>query len=450
MSVSVGFISLGCAKNLVDSQIMAGYLKAGAITLAESPETSDVILVNTCAFIDIAREEAAETIMSACAHKNNGDCKAVIVTGCMVQRYKDRMADAFPDVDGFLGIDELDQIGVLVNAVMERDETLMIAEEGGACGLFDPLYPTLLFTGGPFAYLKISEGCDHRCAYCSIPEIRGPFRSRDEIGIFEEAFCLVQAGVKELNVISQDTFNYGADSKSLPGLEKMISRIDSIDGDFWIRLLYGYPSGVTDKLLKVINESEHILPYLDLPVQHSHPDILRAMNRAQAVEATQDLAERLRSIVPGLVLRTTCLVGFPGETDKHFEHLVDYVKRSKFDHLGVFAFSPEQGTPAYDMDDIPEIEVAEERCNILMKLQQDIVKERLDNELKNKTDKALILKKSKGRWFGRLTRQAPEVDGETYLKNVPAGTEIGDFLSVQITGGQDYDLKAKYIKDRDK
>ncbi len=449
MSVSVGFISLGCAKNLVDSQIMAGYLKAGMITLAKSPETADIILINTCAFIDIAREEAAETILSACQHKINGNCRAVIVTGCMVQRYREKLAEAFPDVDGFLGIDDLDQIVTLVNSVLKSDETLMIAVEGEAHALFDPLYPTLLFSGGPFAYLKISEGCDHRCAYCSIPNIRGSFRSRNDVALFEESFCMVQAGVKELNIISQDTLNYGTDQKKLPRLEALISRIDSIEGDFWIRLLYGYPSSVTTELLEIMNESKHILRYLDLPVQHSHPEMLKAMNRPLAVEATQDLAERLRMIVPGLVLRSTCLVGFPGESDAHFDHLVEHVKHAKYDHLGVFVFSPEEGTPAFDMDDIPELEVAEERCEILMQAQREVVDNRI-KELRGTQDRALLVRKSKGRWHGRITRQAPEVDGETVIKDVPHSAKIGDFIPVEIIGGHDYDLKAKFLKEKKK
>lgn len=446
MPISVGFISLGCAKNLVDSQIMAGYLKAGQISLAASPETADVILVNTCAFIDIAREEAAEAILSACAHKSNGRCKSVVVTGCMVQRYREQMGDAFPDVDGFLGVDELDQIVPLVKEVQKSKEPLIVVSPGEASGVFDPLYPTLLFTGGPLAYLKISDGCNHRCAYCAIPGIRGQFRSRTDISIFEEAFCMVNAGVKELNIISQDTLNYGADRKKLPSIEKLIKRIDDIDGDFWIRLLYGYPSSVSVELLELIDSSSHLLPYLDLPVQHSHPDILTAMNRAPAIEATQDLAERLRTIVPGLVLRTTCMVGFPGETDEHFEHLAEYVMRSRFDHLGVFVFSPEENTAAFDMDNVPELEVAEERCQHLMKLQQEVVEEHR-KELQGMHDNLLLLRKSKGRWYGRLGRQAPEVDGETFVSDVPENAEIGDFINVKITGGRGYDLKAKYIKD---
>ena len=255
---------------------------------------------------------------------------------------------------------------------------------------------------------------------------------------------MVQAGVKELNVISQDTLHYGADRKKQPRIEKLLERIDSIEGEFWIRLLYGYPSGVTTELLELIGGSAHILPYLDLPVQHSHPDILRAMNRGHAVEATEDLADRLRTIVPGIVLRTTCMVGFPGETDEHFGHLAEYVRRSCFDHLGVLVFSPEEGTPAFDMEDVPELEVAEERCEILMRLQREIVQERLE-ELKERRDRVLLLKREKGRWRGRLPRQAPEVDGETFVSGVPSSARPGDFLDVRIIGGRDYDLKAKCI-----
>ncbi len=444
MSVSVGFISLGCAKNLVDSQIMAGYLKSGRVRLAKSPETADILLVNTCAFIDSAREEATETILSACAHKAAGGCKKVIVTGCMVQRYKDRMAEAFPDVDGFLGIDELDRIVTLVEAVRESAESLIIVSDDAPAALFDPLFPTLLFSGGPFAYLKIAEGCDHRCAYCAIPEIRGHFRSRDEDAVFEEAFCMVQAGVRELNVISQDTLGYGVDRKRKFGIEALLRRIDSIEGDFWIRLLYGYPSGVTVELLELLCESAHIVRYLDLPVQHSHPDILRAMNRGRAVKATQDLAERLRTIVPGLVLRTTCLVGFPGETERHFEHLVEYVRRSRFDHLGVFAFSPEEGTPAWAMANRPGSDVAQERREILMQIQQEIVRER-NRERVGVRDRVLLLRRERKLWKGRVAGQAPEVDGETSVSGVPPSAAAGDFIDVRITGAGDYDLKAGYV-----
>ena len=322
MPVSVGFISLGCAKNLVDSQIMAGFLKQGQIQLASSPETADIILVNTCAFIDIAREEAAEAILSACAHKAQGGWRAVVVTGCLVQRYRDQLESVFPDVDAFIGVDELERIGEVVHQVAEGKQCGVLVAAGQPVKLYNPAYPTLLFTGGPFAYLKIAEGCDHRCAYCAIPNIRGSFRSRAADDLLLEAETMVRAGVREINLISQDSLLYGADQAGKPSIAALLRRIDTIDGDFLFRVLYGYPAGVTDEVLEVLNTAKHLCKYLDLPIQHSHPDILRAMHRGPAVAAIEDLAPRLRRAVPGVVLRTTCLVGFPGETEEHFQHLL--------------------------------------------------------------------------------------------------------------------------------
>ena len=445
MAVSVGFISLGCSKNLVDSQVMAGYLKSGKIALAPSPEEADVILVNTCAFIEAAREEAAEAILSACEHKRQGGCRAVVVAGCMVQRYRERLGKAFPEVDAFLGVDELEQIEGVVRQVAEGKRLGVVAAPGEAVKVYSPAYPSLLFTGGPFAYLKVADGCNHRCAYCAIPNIRGHFRSRAAEEIVAEAEGMIRAGVKELNLISQDTLLYGHDKEGAPRIAELMRRIDGIDGDFRFRVLYGYPAGVTDEVLDVLNTSRHICKYLDLPVQHSHPDILRAMNRGKAVDATEDLAARLRQAVPGVVLRTTCLVGFPGETDEHFEHLVEYVRRAKFDHLGVFAFSPEEDTAAFEMDGTPEPDVAEDRCQRLMALQRVVVRERL-KALKGSRDRVLLLRKNPdGDWVGRLPRQAPEVDGETFVAGVPQQAQVGDFLDVEITGGKEYDVEARAL-----
>lgn len=445
MSVSVGFISLGCSKNLVDSQVMAGYLKAGHIELAASPEAADVILVNTCSFIEAAREEAAEAILSACAHKAGGNCRAVIVTGCMVQRYRQRLETAFPDVDAFLGIDELERVGEVVKRVAAGKRCGVIAGEGAAAKVYNPTYPTLLFTGGPFAYLKIADGCDHRCAYCAIPNIRGHFRSRALEDVVTEAAGMVRAGVKEINLISQDSLLYGADLSGKPRIAELMRRIDGLEGEFRFRLLYGYPAGVTDDVLDILNTGRHVCKYLDLPIQHSHPAILKAMNRAPAVKATQGLAARLRQAVPGVVLRTTCLVGFPGETEERFEHLLATVAESKFDHLGVFAFSPEEGTPACDRE-APEPGVAEERCQRLMALQKQIVRERA-KALKGTVDTALLLRRgADGSWLSRLPRQAPDVDGETRVKGVPSSAQVGDFVPVEITGGKGYDLEARVAR----
>lgn len=444
MSVSVGFISLGCSKNLVDSQVMAGYLKAGQIALAQSPEVADIILVNTCAFIEAAREEAAEAILSACEHKARGACKAVIVTGCMVQRYRVRLKKAFPKVDAFLGIDELEQISDVVSRVAAGKRVGVIAEAGDAKKVYNPLYPTLLFTGGPFSYLKIADGCDHRCAYCAIPLIRGSFRSRDSEDIVKEASSMVSAGVKELNLISQDSLMYGVDRAKKPQIVELVKRLDSIEGDFWLRILYGYPAGVTDELIELFNTAQHLCRYLDLPIQHSHPDILKSMNRSPAIRATTGLTQRLRQAIPGVTLRTTCLVGFPGETDAHFEHLLQTIEASEFDHLGVFGYSPEEGTAAFERD-APDRAVVEERCQRVMALQKKIVAKRMVT-LKGKKDTALLLrKKVKGEWIARLARQAPEVDGETFISNVSTTATAGDFISVEITGAHDFDLRARQL-----
>ena len=446
MSVTVGFISLGCSKNLVDSQVMAGYLKAGHIALAPSPEAADVILVNTCSFIEAAREEAAEAILSACAHKAEGRCKAVIVTGCMVHRSRARLEKAFPDVDAFLGIDELERVADITAKVAEGKRCGVVAESGGAAKVYSPLFPTLLFTGGPFAYLKIADGCDHRCAYCAIPNIRGHFRSRVTEDVVTEAAAMVRAGVREINLISQDSLLYGADRSGRPRIAELMRRLDELEGDFRFRVLYGYPSGITDEVLEVLNTASHVCRYLDLPIQHSHPEILRAMNRGPAIGATAGMAARLRQAVPGLVLRTTCLVGFPGETEAHFEHLLAAVEESKFDHLGVFGFSPEEGTPAFERE-APDPEVVEARCQRLMALQKKIVRERA-RALKGSEDRALLLRRgAPGVWMARLPRQAPDVDGETLVKGVPQSAKVGDFARVVITGGKGYDLEARAVKE---
>jgi len=447
MSVSVGFISLGCSKNLVDSQVMAGYLKAGQIQLAPSPDVADIILVNTCAFIEAAREEAAEAILSACEHKKAGACKAVVVTGCMVQRYRDRLKKAFPAVDAFIGIDELEQVREVVLQVAAGKRIGVLAQAGEAQKVYNPVYPTLLFTGGPFSYLKIADGCNHRCAYCAIPLIRGSFRSRALQDILTEAASMVTAGVRELNLISQDSLLYGADRAKKPQLVELVKRLDSIEGDFWLRILYGYPAGVTEELIELLNTSKHLCRYLDLPIQHSHPEILKAMNRSAAIDATTGLTQRLRKAIPGVTLRTTCLVGFPGETDAHFEHLLETLEAAAFDHLGVFGYSAEEGTKAFDLE-APPPEVIEERCQRVMALQKKISKKRMEALKGTRATALLLRKKGKGEWIARLPSQAPEVDGETFVTQVPPTARAGDFIPVEIIGAKGFDLFAKPVSKR--
>jgi len=460
--LSVGFVSLGCAKNLVDSQVMAGVLLSEHISLAASPETADIILINTCAFIADARNEATEAILRACRHKAAGGCRAVIVAGCMAQRYRDRLRQTFPDVDAFLGVDELERVGEIVRRVAAGEREVMAV--GGLPGkLFQPRLPELRFSGGPFAYLKIAEGCNHVCAFCAIPAIRGRFRSRTIPALVAEARTLLASGVRELNLISQDSTSYGRDLKTpaqAGGLPELLRALDRLEGDFWIRVLYGYPSLVTDDLLEMLAHARHVCPYLDLPIQHSHPAILRGMRRADTLRAVADLPGRLRRAVPGIVLRTTCLVGFPGETETHFQQLLDTVAAARFDHLGVFVYSPEEGTAAHGRSDAPPKRIAAERRDRLLRLQRSIVDERR-RALAGSTAQALLLRRAASggesaelteiklgatvAWVARLPRQAPEVDGITRLTGVPATAQPGQFLAVRLTGGRGYDLTARPV-----
>jgi len=456
-TLSIGFVSLGCAKNLVDSQVMAGTLLAENLRLAPSPEEADIILINTCAFIEDARAEAAEAILRACQHKAAGGCRAVIVAGCLPQRYRDRIATTFPDVDAFVGVDELDRIGVIARQVAAGQRGIVAIGTGAPQRLFRPPQPALRFSGGPFAYLKVAEGCNHACAFCAIPGIRGRYRSRRVDELLAEARTLLDSGARELNLISQDTTSYGqdlrADKIAAPSdLPALLRALDSLAGEFWIRVLYGYPARVTDELLDVMASSRHVCAYLDLPIQHSHPEMLRAMRRADSIRAVAELPRRLRRSVPGITLRTTCLVGFPGETDAHFQHLLDYVEAAQFDHLGVFAFSPEEGTAAFGKADVPPAEIAAERRDRLLQLQRRVVDTRR-RTLQGTLMQALLLagpekmtggsRPQAAAWLARLPRQAPDVDGVTHVRGVLPGMRAGQFLPVRLVGGKGYDLAAE-------
>jgi len=441
-TLSVGFISLGCAKNLVDSQLMAGRLIADGLTLSAAPETADIVIVNTCSFIEDARSESMETILSACALKQRGPCRAVLVAGCLPQRYRDRIGEALPDVDAFIGLDDLDRIGEIVRS-LDKGERGIMAISPTARRLFEPAAP-VVFSSGANAWLKIAEGCNHRCAFCAIPAIRGKHRSRPRERILAEARELIGRGFRELDIISQDIMSYGRDLSEPGGLPALIRALGALEGDFWVRLLYGYPSLVSDELLDAMAETPAVCRYLDVPVQHSHPDILRGMRRGGTARAVATMTRRIRERLPDAVIRTTCLVGFPGETEAHFQHLLDYCREAQFDHLGAFVFSPEEGTTAFDMPDTPPLEVAEDRYARLMTQQQEIVAAK-HRQLKGQNDRVLIEHPAgrDGLARGRTRRQAPEVDGETLVRGLPSGTQRGDFVDVVYTGARDVDLLAR-------
>ncbi len=446
--LSVSIISLGCAKNLVDSQIMAGVMLTENITLAASPEEADVLLVNTCSFIHDAREESVAAILDACALRDEGHPRAVVVTGCLPQRYRQELADSLPEVDAFVGLDGLETIGTVIRSVAGGEHAVAHITPT-SLRLYEPRVPGLTLTGGPFAYLKIGEGCNHPCAFCAIPAIRGRHRSRPIDTLVAETEQLLASGIREINLISQDTTSYGRDlsgtaHRAKTALPALLRALGNIGGEFWIRILYGYPSEVTDAVLDAMGEVEQVIPYLDIPIQHSHPDILKAMRRAGTCRAVQHLPARVRKRLPGATLRTTCLVGFPGEKREHFAHLLDHVREAKYDHLGAFVFSPEEGTLAESLPDRPRAQTAERRRGKLLLAQQEIVAERV-RQLVGTDDTALLESPGdkRGAWLARTRRQAPDVDGITLVSGVANDAEAGALIPVRYTGGADYDLLAQ-------
>jgi len=440
-SVSVGFISLGCAKNLVDSEHMAAVLRSEGVLLARSPEEADIILVNTCGFIGDAKEESIDAILRACARKQTGECRAVIVAGCLIQRYQAELQRAMPEVDAFIGLDQLPDIAKVVRRLV-GGESHIYQVSTVSRKVFSPLPERILLTGGPFAYVKIAEGCNHHCAFCAIPGIRGRYRSRSISDIVRESERLLAQGIRELNLISQDTTRYGSELGDGTDLPQLLKALGKIGGHFWIRLLYGHPAYLSDELLETMAGIPQVCRYLDVPVQHAHSEILAAMHRTGGAQAVRAYPERARARLPGVVLRTTCLVGFPGETRTHFNELARFVRESEFDHLGVFAFSPEENTPAAVLPSQVSRAAAERRRHALMAIQQEIAFRKAKAH-RGQKDEVLYLKPlRKGVWETRSRRQAPDVDGITLVRQTGDKVHPGRVGPIRYTGAEGYDLKA--------
>jgi len=441
----VGVISLGCAKNLVDSeQMIASLLRAGFV-LTGRPAEADLLLVNTCAFIRDARAEALAAVREACAYKRRGRCRVVAVAGCLVQQQGSDLLRRFPDVDLFLGLDALDRAGALAARTLESGGPILDMSPQ-AVRLFEPAEPRVRLAAGPYAYLKIAEGCDHRCGFCAIPAIRGRHRSRPVARIVAEAEARLAQGVRELILISQDTTAYGRDRRDGADLCGLLRALGRIGGRFWIRILYGYPTGITDRLLDTLGEIPQACRYLDVPIQHSHPEVLRVMRRGATRQAVAALPERVRRRFPGAVLRTTCLVGHPGETAAAFRHLLAYIADAAFDHLGVFAFSPEAGTPSAALRQ-PAAATAARRREALL-AQQQAVLDRQAGTLAGTEDEFLIEQAasgSAGTALGRTRRQAPEVDGRTCVTGLPSGHGAGDWATIRYTVRRGIDWRARAV-----
>ena len=440
MSIKSAFISLGCDKNLVDSEVMLGICRKEGIDIIQEEEKADVIVINTCCFIKDALEESIEAILEAGKLKETGNCKGIIVTGCLGQRYENEIFDEMPEIDAVLGTTEYESIAGAIKAVMEGKK---FKELGG----FDKVMKDeknsinrVITTAGHYAYLKIAEGCDSHCTYCVIPSLRGPYRSRSMESLVEEAASLAERGVKELILVAQDTAVYGIDIYGESRLDKLLKKLCQIDGIQWIRLLYCYPENITDKTIKVMAENDKILKYLDMPVQHGSDTVLKRMGRRSTAELIKSKISSLRSLMPDIAIRTSIITGFPQESGEEFGELAEFVREVKFDRLGVFTYSQEEGTPAAKMEgQIPE-EIKQERKDIIMDMQRDISAEKCESFVGKKL-KVIIEGKlpDDNIYCARSYRDAPEIDGLVFV-NSDEELLTGDFVDVVITAASDYDL----------
>ena len=450
----VRLISLGCAKNLVDSEVMCGCLATHGICLTTDPEAADLTLINTCGFIQSARDEAEKAIEDALRWKQAGRRKAllrrVVVGGCLAQRSAPEYAIRYPEVDCFIGIDAAPHIHEIISRLATKTSDgppEILVNDGAPTWLYDETTPRIQVTPSSYAYVKIAEGCNHRCAFCAIPGIRGNLRSRAPESVLAECRQLLANGVCELNLIAQDTTAYGFDFQPRLDLAALLRQIDALPGEFWARVLYTHPLHLTRDFLEVLSHGKHLVPYLDVPLQHISDPILKAMRRGMTAEKTRELLRDIRRNYPNLVIRTTFMTGFPGETDAAFQELLDFVRETKFDRLGAFAFSPEPGTPAALIQDgLVPTEIAEERRRELLKAQKDISLLR-NRSFVGKSMRVLVEGRlRKGVWAARSTADAPEVDPCVMIR-LPDDRRLepGRFATVQITQAEDYDLAAQLL-----
>ena len=418
----LNLISLGCAKNLVDSEILLGGLKRSNIMITENPESADTILVNTCGFLDIAREESVDTIIQAAELKKTGRLKELVVMGCLSERYPNELVKEIPEIDRIFGSnDHVKIVSFLTGKDHAKD---------------DPLFFRSLMTPDHYAYLKIAEGCDNGCSFCSIPLMRGQQKSRNIPDIVEEARRLAGSGVKELLVIAQDTTSYGWDLDGKVYLSDLLRELNRIDSIEWIRIHYAHPAHLSQRIIDAISNSDKVCNYLDMPIQHASDPILRSMNRGLNRDGIRDRIERLRSANPDIRLRTTLIVGYPGETEKDFEQLQSFVEETRFDRLGIFTYSEEEGTTGALLDDDIPRNVKDDRKNTLLEIQHDISLEKNESFI-GKTLKVLIDKNGKEVSVGRTEYDSPEIDNIVHIQN---SAEPGTFVKVDIKRANEYEL----------
>lgn len=439
MSIKVGFVSLGCPKNLLNTEVMLAKLVNHGMEIVAEDIEADVIVINTCAFIESAKNEAIDNILDIAWLKKNRDLKGIVVTGCLPQRYKEEFLKELPEVNCIIGTGSLDDIC----------EAVEVAYKGGTFSSFKDVDKVAL--GGErvittpeyFAYVQIAEGCDNRCTYCVIPNIRGKFRSRNMTDIIEEVEGLAEMGIKEICLVAQDTTRYGEDLFGTYALDSLISALSEIEGIEWIRVLYCYPDRITDGLINEFKNNDKLVKYIDMPIQHINDDILKRMNRRDTSNSIKEIVEKLRREVPGIIIRSTVIVGFPGETEKQFNELRTFLKEVKFERLGAFEYSREEGTPAYDMPKQVASATKKKRCDAIMSDQN-----RIHNDFNAKfIDKTLKVicegyDPVSECFFGRSYADAPDIDGKVYF-TAPKRLKEGEFVDVKITEVLDYDLFGK-------
>lgn len=437
--MKVGFVSLGCPKNLVDTEVMMGQLTARGHELTPSPEEAEALVINTCSFIDPAKQESVDAILEMAEFKKTGKAKRLIVAGCLVERYRDEIRKNIPEVDGVLGTNELDAIVALCEGEEGNSNPL-------APYLYHDLTPRVLATPRHFAYIKINEGCDHPCTFCVIPQYRGSFRSRRFESVIVEAQRLFSQGVRELNLIGQDTTAYGDDLGLKDGLASLLERLAQIQTDHekWIRFLYCYPNRITRRLLDVIAENQSLVKYIDMPLQHASANVLKRMKRGASGDIFLKLLGRIRAAIPGVAIRTSMIVGFPGETDQDFDELCAFVETARFDRLGVFAYSDEETSASYHLGGKVDQKTIRARQRRLMRLQKKISR-RMNQSLVGREFPVLIEGRSAESdlvWQARLATQAPEIDGVCYLEDFgEVEPKPGQFRRMRVTSAHDYDLK---------
>ena len=436
------FISLGCDKNLVDTEVMLGMLASRGYEMTNDEQEADIIVINTCCFIHDAKEESIQNILEMAEYKKNGSAKALIVTGCMAERYRQEILDEIPEVDEVLGTTAYDRILDAVDAALAGQHEVMTADLDA---LPVPETKRLVTTGGHFAYLKIAEGCDKHCTYCIIPKIRGNFRSVPMERLLKEAQDLAEQGVKELILVAQETTLYGKDLYGEKSLPKLLRELCKISGIRWIRILYCYPEEITDELIQVMKEESKICHYLDLPIQHANDTILKRMGRRTSKQELIDIVQKLRKEIPDICLRTTLITGFPGETQEQHEEVMEFIDTLEFDRLGAFTYSPEEDTPAATFEDQIDEEVKEDRQADIMELQQEIAFDKAEDMIGREV---LVMIEGKvadeNAYVGRTYRDAPNVDGLIFI-NTDVELISGDFAKVKVTGALDYDLIGELI-----